>query len=86
MTLIIRLIYGAGQHKHPFAQSVLVGVASIYLIHFLINTGSALGLLPVIGLPLPFVSYGGSAFLSNSLMLGISLNLLLYKREFSMYI
>ena len=86
MTLIIRLIYGAGQHKHPFAQSVLVGVASIYLIHFIINTGSALGLLPVIGLPLPFVSYGGSAFLSNSLMLGISLNLLLYKREFSMYI
>jgi rod shape determining protein RodA len=86
MTLIIRLIYGAGHHKQPFAQSVLVGVASIYLIHFLINTGSALGLLPVIGLPLPFVSYGGSAFLSNSLMLGISLNLLLYKREFSMYI
>lgn len=86
MILIIRLIYGAGQHKHPFAQSVLVGVSSIFLIHFLINTGSALGLLPVIGLPLPFVSYGGSAFISNSIMLGISLNLLLYKREFSMYI
>ncbi len=84
MVLLIRLIYGAGQHKHPFAQSVLVGVSSIFLIHFLINTGSALGLLPVIGLPLPFVSYGGSAFLSNSLMIGICLNLLLYRREFTM--
>lgn len=86
MILLIRLISGAGQHKHPFAQSVLIGVASIYFIHFIINTGSALGLLPVIGLPLPFVSYGGSAFLTNSVMIGICLNLMMYKKEFSMYI
>lgn len=86
MILLIRLISGAGQHKHPFAQSVLIGVAAIYFIHFIINTGSALGLLPVIGLPLPFVSYGGSAFLTNSVMIGICLNLMMYKKEFSMYI
>jgi rod shape determining protein RodA len=44
-----------------------------------------MGLLPVIGLPLPFVSYGGSAFLSNSLMIGIALNLLMYKRESTIF-
>jgi rod shape determining protein RodA len=85
MILLLNLISGAGSHKNPFAQSVLVGIVSIYLIHLLINTGSAMGLLPVIGLPLPFVSYGGSAFLSNSLMIGIALNLLMYKRESTIF-
>lgn len=85
LILLLNLISGAGSHKNPFAQSVLVGITSIYLIHLLINTGSAMGLLPVIGLPLPFVSYGGSAFLSNSLMIGIALNLLMYKRESTIF-
>ncbi|HAW79563.1 MAG TPA: rod shape-determining protein RodA, partial [Balneola sp.] len=52
---------------------------------FVVNIGSATALLPVIGIPLPFVSYGGSAFLTNSLMLAICLNMDLYKRDFSIY-
>lgn len=83
--LVSRLLTIAGNHKHPFAQLVVVGVTTIFFIHFFINVGSATGLLPVIGLPLPFVSYGGSAFVTNSLMLAICLNLDLYKREFSIY-
>ena len=83
--LFIRMLNMAGNHKHPFAQLVIVSVTGIYFVHFFINVGSATGLLPVIGLPLPFVSYGGSAFLMNSLMLAICLNMDFYKREFSIY-
>jgi rod shape determining protein RodA len=83
--LFIRLLNMAGNHKHPFAQLVIVSITSIFFIHFFINVGSASALLPIIGLPLPFISYGGSAFLSNTLMLAICLNMDFYKREFSIY-
>lgn len=83
--LLFRLLNIAGEHKHPFAQLVIVGVTSIFFVHLVINLGSAMGLLPVIGLPLPFISYGGSAFLSYSIMLAICLNFNFYKREFSIY-
>lgn len=85
MALILRILNMAGKNKHPFAQLVMVGVATIFFMHFFINVGSAVGILPVIGLPLPFISYGGSAFLTNTLMLAICLNLDFYKRELSIY-
>lgn len=83
--LFLRLLYMAGAHKHPFAQLVIVGVTFLYFTHFVVNIGSATAVLPIMGVPLPFVSYGGSAFLANSIMLGICLNLYLYKRSFSIY-
>lgn len=83
--LFIRLLNMAGNHKHPFAQLVTVSVTAVFFIHFFINVGSATALLPVIGIPLPFVSYGGSAFLTNTLMLAICLNMDFHKREFSIY-
>jgi len=83
--LFLRLLNVAGKHKNAFAQLAIVGITAVYFIHFLINIGSAIAILPVIGLPLPFVSYGGSAFLSNTLMLAICINLNLYKRQFSIY-
>lgn len=83
--LFIRLLNMAGNHKHPFAQLVTVSVTAVFFVHFFINVGSASALLPVIGLPLPFVSYGGSAFLANTIMLAICLNMDFYKREFSIY-
>lgn len=83
--LFIRLLNMAGNHKHPFAQLVTVSITAVFFVHFFINVGSASALLPVIGLPLPFVSYGGSAFLTNTLMLALCLNMDFYKREFSIY-
>lgn len=83
--LFLRLLHMAGAHKHPFAQLVIVGVTFLYFTHFVVNIGSATAVLPIMGVPLPFVSYGGSAFLANSIMLGICLNLYLYKRSFSIY-
>lgn len=83
--LFIRLLNMAGSHKHPFAQLVTVSFTAVFFVHFFINVGSASALLPVIGLPLPFVSYGGSAFLTNTVMLALCLNMDFYKREFSIY-
>ncbi len=83
--LIMKLLQMAVLHKHPFAQLVLTGVAFTFFLHLIINIGSATSLIPVIGLPLPFVSYGGSAFLTNTLMLAICINMDFYKRSFSIY-
>ncbi|REL33113.1 rod shape-determining protein RodA [Rhodohalobacter sp. SW132] len=83
--LFLKLLSMAGAHKHPFAQLVLVCVTFIYFAHFIVNVGSATAMLPIMGVPLPFVSYGGSAFLANTLMLAVCLNLDLYKRSFSIY-
>lgn len=85
LLLFLRLINMAGTHKHPFAQLVIVSVSAVFFIHFSINIASATAVMPVIGLPLPFVSYGGSAFLTNSLLLAICLNFDFYKRSFSIY-
>jgi len=83
--LFLKLLSMAGSHKHPFAQLVIVSVTFIYFAHFIVNVGSATAMLPIMGVPLPFVSYGGSAFLANTIMLAICLNMDLYKRSFSIY-
>lgn len=83
--LFLKLLSMASNHKHPFAQLFIVSVTFLYFLQFLINVGSATGLLPIIGLPLPFISYGGSAFLSNTILLAICLNLDMNKRSMSIY-
>ena len=83
--LFLRLMTMASNHKHPFAQLVIISITFLYFTHFVINIGSATAVLPIMGVPLPFVSYGGSAFLANTIMLAICLNLDLNKRSFSIY-
>lgn len=82
---LIRLIRLGAQIKHPFGMMVASGAVGIYLIHIFINIGMATGLLPVIGIPLPFISYGGSALLANSSMLAIALGLNMHRDDFSIY-
>ncbi|PSQ84089.1 MAG: rod shape-determining protein RodA [Bacteroidetes bacterium QS_7_67_15] len=83
--LIIRLVQLGARVKHPFGSMVAAGAAGIYLIHVFVNVGMATGLLPVIGIPLPFVSYGGSAMLANTAMLAIVLVLHMRRDDFSIY-
>ncbi len=67
--LLIRLINIAERQKAKFARIFGYGVVSVLFFHFLINVAMTIGLFPVIGIPLPFISYGGSSLLSFSLML-----------------
>ena len=57
---------------NEFEQLVLVGFCSIWFFHFIINLCIVSGLFPVTGLPFPFLSYGGTHFITNCIMLGIT--------------
>lgn len=73
--IFLRIIKIASLTKDEFISLTLVGILSVYFIHVLINIGMVTGLIPVIGIPLPFVSYGGSSLLVNMFMLGIVANI-----------
>lgn len=75
MTLLIRLLFIAERQKSRFARSYGYGVASIFFFHFAVNIGMTLGLFPVIGIPLPFFSYGGSSLWAFTTLLFILLKL-----------
>lgn len=74
MTLFLRLIYLAERQKVKFARIFGYCVASVMFFHFTINIGMTIGLFPVIGIPLPFFSYGGSSLWAFTIMLFIFLN------------
>lgn len=73
--LFIRLIYLAERQRSKFARIYGYCVLSIMFFHFTINIGMTIGLFPVIGIPLPFFSYGGSSLWSFTILLSIFLNL-----------
>ena len=73
--LILRIIYLAQRQRDVFSQIYAYSVASILFVHFTINIGMVIGLLPVIGIPLPFFSYGGSSFWGFTLLLFILLRM-----------
>ena len=68
-TLILRVITVAERQKSRFARAYGYGVASVIFFHFMVNIGMTIGLFPVIGIPLPFFSYGGSSLISFTLLL-----------------
>ena len=73
--LLIRTVLLAEAQKSRFARVYGYGVVSIIFIHFFLNIAMTLGLFPVIGIPLPFFSYGGSSFFGFTLLLFILLKL-----------
>ncbi|MCK0157345.1 rod shape-determining protein RodA [Cellulophaga sp. F20128] len=73
--LLLRLVAIAERQKNAFSRIYGYGVISILFVHYLINIGMVIGLLPTIGIPLPFMSYGGSGLLGFTLLLFIFLKL-----------
>ena len=73
--LLARCVSIASTVNSRFASFTAIGFFGIIGIHAIINIGMAVGLLPVIGVPLPFLSYGGSALLASMAMVGILMNL-----------
>jgi len=74
-TLIIRLVLMAERQRSPFSRIYGYGVASVFLFHMMVNIGMTIGLVPVIGIPLPFFSYGGSSLWAFTILLFIFLKL-----------
>jgi len=69
LTLLIRIVNIAERQRTVFARIYAYGVASILFFHFFINIGMTIGIVPVIGIPLPFISYGGSSLWSFTILL-----------------
>ena len=73
--LIVRILYLAEAQKSQFSRVYGYGVASILFIHFTINIGMVMGLIPTVGIPLPFFSYGGSGLWGFAILLFIFVKL-----------
>lgn len=73
--LISRILYRAEKHTQSFPRMFSYCFASMLFVHFFINIGMTLGLVPTVGIPLTFISYGGTNLMAFSLMLFIYLNL-----------
>ncbi|TJZ62780.1 rod shape-determining protein RodA [Sphingobacterium olei] len=73
LTLLLRIVNIAERQRTTFARIYAYGVASILFFHFFINIGMTIGIVPVIGIPLPFISYGGSSLWSFTILLFILL-------------
>ncbi len=70
--LLLRLLDRASTTQYRFASLTIIGFATIFLVHAIVNMGMATGLMPVTGLPLPFISYGGSFLVTCLSMVGIT--------------
>ena len=73
--LINKSIYVAKTSKDRAGSMIAIGITGIFLFHVLENIGMVMGLLPITGVPLPFVSYGGSSLITNFICIGLLLNI-----------
>lgn len=73
--LITKAIFVAKTAKDDLGSYIAIGIAGIFLFHMVENIGMTIGLLPITGVPLPFVSYGGSSLLTNLILISLLLNI-----------
>lgn len=83
--LILRLMRMGERQQEPFGRIYCYCVASILLFHVLVNVGMTIGLMPVMGIPLPFMSYGGSSLVAFTMLLFIAVRLDASTRQFTLY-
>ncbi len=81
--LILRLMRMGERQEEPFGRIYCYCVASILLFHVLVNVGMTIGLVPVMGIPLPLMSYGGSSLIAFTLLIFIAIRLDAATRQFS---
>lgn len=75
LLLIVRIVQKGEDSKHLFVKNYSYAIAGFIFLHFFVNIGMTMGISPVIGIPLPFISKGGSSLLAFSMMIGIALNM-----------
>ncbi|MBI2989935.1 MAG: rod shape-determining protein RodA [Candidatus Magasanikbacteria bacterium] len=80
--LLWRLVHSARICRSDFGAYTVLGIALMFLLQLLVNIGAAIGMLPVTGVTLPFVSYGGSSLLINCLLIGIAQSALRSSTQF----
>lgn len=73
--LLIRLIWISKNARDDFSSLIVIGVTGMMFFHFTQNIGMTIGLLPITGVPLPFVSYGGSSMITNGIAIAVCLSI-----------
>ena len=81
-TLIIRLIWIARHARKDCGANICIGVAAIMLVQSLENIGMCLGMLPVVGITLPFLSYGGSSMLASFIYIGVIQSIVTHNQKY----
>lgn len=79
--LVYRGIQIAMKARDDFGTLLATGVVIMFTFHILVNVGMTLGIMPVTGIPLPFMSYGGSSYLTNMMALGLLLNVCMRRQK-----
>ncbi len=82
LVLILRGFYIASKARDLFGVSIATGISSLLLFHYLVNIGMTIGLMPITGIPLLFLSYGGSALLSSMIAIGLLNSVNNYRYQF----
>ncbi len=72
LVIVWRLLVIAARARDAFGGLIAVGVASFIVVHTFVNVGMTIGIMPVTGLPLPFMSYGGSFYVTTAVALGLA--------------
>ena len=80
--ILFRGVQISSMVKNRYASLVAIGIVGIFATHTIINIGMSMGIMPVIGVPLPFLSYGGSNLLTNMIMAGLLLNMYANRKEY----
>lgn len=80
--LLFRGIHLASIAKNKFSSLLAVAIVSLFAFHIFVNIGMSVGLMPVIGIPLPFLSYGGSSLVSYMMMAGLLMNVYANRKEY----
>jgi rod shape determining protein RodA len=75
LILITKIISMGTKAKDRFGSMLCFGIAGYFTLHIFINIAMAIGIFPVVGVPLPFISYGGSFMLMNLICIGLILNI-----------
>lgn len=81
MILILRTVAIAKKAKDRFGSLIVIGVASMMFFHIFENIGMTMGLMPVTGIPLPFMSYGGSSMMTNMMAYGMVLSVAMRRQK-----
>lgn len=83
--LFLRLLKIASfaKEKNEFSSLVVIGTLGMLFTHFAINVGMTIGVMPIVGVPLPFLSYGGSSLMANMFMMGVVANIYKNRKQYT---
>jgi rod shape determining protein RodA len=76
--ILLFILYVSNKTYDSLGSLLCVGVFSVFFFQFVVNVGMNLGIMPVAGIPLPFISYGGSSLLASFILLGIVQSVIIY--------